>query len=92
MGRLPKGGDGYLDMGKWLIPGTWLALAWSVLVMAMMTLPAVNHVAGEYFVYIEAVGVLWLVLVRMRRLRKAEAGPAREPAAGLQTDEVNLAT
>lgn len=92
MGRLPAGDDGYLDMGKWLIPGTWVALAWCLLVMLMMTLPAVNHVAGEYFVYVEAVGVLWFVLVLMRRLRRGEAGPGQQRATDVQADEVELSS
>jgi amino acid transporter len=91
LGRLPAGDDGYLDMGRWLIPGTWVALIWCLLVMTMMTLPAVNHVAGEYFVYIEAVGAAWFVAVLMRRLRRGEAGPGREAmTGGVQAGEVDL--
>jgi amino acid transporter len=82
LGRLPAGGDGYADMGRWLIPGTWVALAWCLLVMLMMTLPAVNHVAGEYFLYIEGVGLLWFLTVLWRRLRRGEAGPGRQPVTG----------
>lgn len=93
MGRLPAGDDGYFDMGKWLIPGAWVALAWCILVMAMMTLPAVNHIAGEYFLYIEGVGVLWFVLVLMRRLRRGEAGPSRQPLDdGVEAGEVELSS
>jgi amino acid transporter len=91
MGRLPAGEDGYLDMGRWLIPGTWLALAWCLLVMVMMTLPAVNHVAGEYFIYIEAIGLIWFLAVLMRRLRRGEAGPGRQPVTGgVEPGEVDL--
>ena len=93
MGRLPTDQDGYPTMGKWLIPGTWVALAWCLLAMLMMTLPAVNHVAGEYFVYIEAVGALWFVAVLMHRLRRGAAGPGREQmAGGLDTGEVDLSS
>jgi amino acid transporter len=78
LGRLPSADDGYFSMGKWLIPATWVALAWCILVMLMMTLPAANQIAGQYFVYIEGVGVLWFVLVLMWRLRRGTAGPGRE--------------
>jgi amino acid transporter len=93
MGRLPAGEDGYLDMGRWLIPGTWLALAWCLLVMVMMTLPAVNHVAGEYFIYIEAIGLIWFLAVLMRRLRRGEAGPGRQQLTdGVEPGEVELSS
>jgi amino acid transporter len=78
LGRLPSADDGYFSMGKWLIPATWLALAWCILVMLMMTLPSANQIAGQYFLYIEGVGVLWFVLVLMWRLRRGTAGPGRE--------------
>jgi amino acid transporter len=91
--RLPAGEAGYADMGRWLIPATWVALAWCFLVMLMMTLPAVNHVAGEYFLYIEGVGVLWFVLVLMRRLRRGDAGPGREQLTeGVDSGEVDLSS
>lgn len=93
MGRLPTDDDGYPTMGRWLIPGTYVALAWCLLVMLMMTLPAVNHVAGEYFIYIEAVGALWFVAVLMRRLRRGAAGPGREQVSGAaDAGEVELST
>lgn len=63
-----------------------------LLAILMMTLPAVNHVAGEWFVYIEAVGVLWFVLVLMRRLRRGEAGPGRQQATEVRADEVDLSS
>lgn len=91
LGRLPADDDGYPTMGRWLIPGTWVALGWCLLVMLMMTLPAVNHVAGEYFIYIEAVGALWFLTVLMRRLRRGTAGPGREEVSGgVEAAEVDL--
>jgi hypothetical protein len=87
LGRLPSADDGYFSMGKWLIPATWVALAWCLLVMLMMTLPAANQIAGEYFVYIEGVGVLWFVLVLMWRLRRGNAGPGREQVGDIQPGE-----
>jgi amino acid transporter len=87
LGRLPAGDDGYFNMGKWLIPGTWVALGWCILVMLMMTLPAANQIAGQYFLYIEGVGVLWFVLVLMRRLRRGQAGPGRAQIDDVQPGE-----
>ena len=79
-------------MGKWLIPGTWVALAWCLLVMIMMTLPAANQIAGQYFVYIEGVGALWFVLVLWRRIRNGTAGPSRAPIGGdIEPGEAELA-
>lgn len=93
LGRLPADDDGYFTMGKWLLPATWVALAWCILVMLMMTLPAANQIAGQYFLYIEGAGVLWFVLVLMRRLRRGEAGPGRQAIGGddLQAGEAELA-
>jgi amino acid transporter len=92
LGRLPAADDGYFSMGKWLIPGTWVALAWCLLVMLMMTLPAGNQIAGQYFVYIEGVGALWFVLVLWRRIRNGTAGPNRAPIGGdIDPGEAELA-
>jgi hypothetical protein len=92
LGRLPADDDGHFSMGKWLIPGTWVALVWCLLVMLMMTLPAGNQIAGQYFVYIEALGALWFVLVLWRRLRNGTAGPNRAAIGDdLQPGEAELA-
>jgi hypothetical protein len=79
-------------LGKWLLPATWVALAWCILVMLMMTLPAANQIAGQYFLYIEAVGVLWFVGVLVWRLRRGQAGPSRQeiPPGDLQAGEAEL--
>jgi hypothetical protein len=43
--------------------------------MLYMTVPGVNHVAGEYTVYFEILGVLWYFGYLRRRIRSGEAGP-----------------
>jgi amino acid transporter len=91
-GRIPDAEPGYFSMGKWLVPGTIVALCYAILVALMMTLPVVNHVAGEYFLLVEAVGVIWFVAVLARRLRRGEAGPGlRRPGADVGAQELDLA-
>ena len=72
------------------MPLAWVGMAWSAVVMLYMTVPAVNHVAGEYTVYFEILGVAWFFLYLRRRLRSGEAGPpltalAPGEAAGEET-------
>ncbi len=58
-----------------------------------MTLPVVNHVAGEFFLYIEGAGLLWFLTVLWRRLRRGEADPARQPvASGTEPGELDLSS
>jgi hypothetical protein len=44
-----------------------------------MTLPKVNHTAGEYTIYVELAGAVWYGLVLRTRLQRREAGPYRTP-------------
>jgi len=67
-----------------LVPLAWIGIGWSAIVMLYMTVPAVNHVAGEYTVYFEILGVLWYFLYLRRRIRSGEAGP---PLAALPAGE-----
>jgi amino acid transporter len=91
-GRIPTVEAGYFDMGRWLVPGTIVALCYAIGVALMMTLPVVNHVAGEYFLVVEAVGIIWFVTVLARRLRRGEAGPGlRGPDGQVEPEELGLA-
>ncbi len=74
-GTIPEAGPQYFGLGRWLRPLAWIGIAWSAIVMLYMTVPAVNHVAGEYTVYFEILGVLWFFLYLRRRIRSGEAGP-----------------
>jgi amino acid transporter len=91
-GRIPPAEPGYFDMGRWLVPGAIVALLYAIGVAMMMTLPVVNHVAGEYFLVVEGVGVLWFVLVLGRRLHRGEAGPGTQtPDTAANPEELELA-
>jgi amino acid transporter len=91
-GRIPEAGPGYFSMGKWLVPGTIVALCYAIVVALMMTLPVVNHVAGEYFLIVEAVGLIWFAAALARRLRRGEAGPGyRGPGDDVEAGELELA-
>lgn len=90
--RIPEAEPGCFSMGRWLVPGAVVALCYAILVALMMTLPVVNHVAGEYFLLVEAVGVIWFVAVLARRLRRGEAGPGlRGPGSDVGEQELELA-
>jgi amino acid transporter len=90
-GRIPDAEPGYFDMGRWLVPGTIVALLYAIGVAMMMTLPVVNHTAGEYFLVVEGVGVVWFVLVLARRLRRGDAGPGTRSSDAADAEELVLA-
>jgi len=91
-GRIPAVEKGYFDLGRWLVPVSVAALCYTVIVALMMTLPVVNHVSGEYFLVIQAVGVLWFVVALRRRLRRGEAGPGHGSAElAAESSEIQLA-
>ncbi len=81
-GRLPQGEPGLFDMGRWLVPGSIVALLYVALVMVMDTVPAVNHIDGEYFLYLEGIGVVWFVAVLGWKIRRGAAGPSTSGLAG----------
>jgi hypothetical protein len=56
-----------------------------------MTLPVVNHVAGEYTIYFEIVGVAWFFLYLRKRLRTGEAGPPLTAYVQDGGDELKIA-
>ena len=74
-GDIPEAGEGRFDLGRWLVPMAVVGLAWSIVVILFMTVPAVNHAAGEYTVYFELAGVAWYFAALRRRLRRGDAGP-----------------
>jgi len=93
-GSIPAAPAGYFGLGRWLRPLAVVGIAWSLLVIADMTLPPVNNIAGEYTVVAEVLGVAWYALYLRRRLRSGEAGPPLASAAPptIETrDEVRIA-
>lgn len=74
-GDIPEAGEGRFDLGRWLVPMAIAGLAWSIVVILFMTVPAVNHAAGEYTVYFELAGVVWYFAALRRRIRRGDAGP-----------------
>ena len=77
-GGIPAAEAGRFDLGRWLIPLTLIGLGWSIVVVLFMTLPDINHTAGEYTVYFELAGVIWYFAALRRRLQRGTAGPFRE--------------
>jgi amino acid transporter len=76
-GRIPPApvGEGYADLGRWLVPMAVAGIAFGVFIIAYLTLPKVNHVAGEYSLYAFLVGFVWWAAYLYRRIRAGEAGP-----------------
>jgi hypothetical protein len=98
-GRIPAGEPGYFDLGKWLVPVAVAALVYDVVIALMMTIPKVNNIAGEYWLILEAVGMLWFIVALARRVSRGQAGPNREAekdqvsgeSAAFDEDEIALA-
>ncbi len=74
-GTIPDAPAGYFNLGRWLKPMAWIGIGWSIVVLAYMTLPVVNHVAGEYTIYFEILGVVWFFAYLRKRLKTGAAGP-----------------
>jgi len=90
-GRLPEGEEGLFDMGTWLMPCTVVALLYVLLILVMDTVPGVNHVDGEYFLYIEAIGAVWFVAALGWRIKRRAAGPGLERLGDdLTADEASV--
>lgn len=90
-GTIPQADPKYFSLGRWLKPVAWIGIVWSLVVMAYMTLPVVNHVAGEYTIYFEIVGVAWFFLYLRKRLRAGQAGPPLTAYAADGGDELKIA-
>lgn len=74
---IPSAAPHHFDLGRWLIPLAVVGLVWSVVVILFMTLPVVNHTAGEYTLYFEGAGLVWYLLALRGRLMRAQSGPYR---------------
>ncbi|HET7029437.1 MAG TPA: amino acid permease [Candidatus Limnocylindrales bacterium] len=62
------------DLGSWAVPIRWIALIWSLLVIAVLTIPTANQqtalMAGGFFV----IAIVWYVAVLRGRLVRGQAG------------------
>jgi type II secretory pathway component PulF len=90
-GRVPTAPEGTIDIGRWLKPLAWLGIAWALVIIALMTLPHVNHVAGEYTLYALAIGAAWWIVYLRRKIAAREAGAHTEPAAADPATEQAIA-
>jgi amino acid transporter len=89
-GNIPAAPSGYLDLGGWLRPLAWIGILWSLIVIAYMTLPEVNHPALENTIYFELVGVAWFFLYLRSRLKSGQAGPPVQARQGFGQDERSI--
>jgi amino acid transporter len=76
---IPEGLPDGFSLGGWLVPVAWLGLAFSILIIADMTLPAGGHVAAEYGVGAEVIGAIWYFAYVRSRLNAGSIGPVMTP-------------
>lgn len=89
-GNIPDAPPQYFNLGRWLRPLAGIGILWSVIVIGYMTLPKVNHLAGEYTVYSEIVGALWFFFYLRKKLRTGEAGPPLGGRVGINEEELQI--
>jgi amino acid transporter len=80
-GRIPVPEPGFLNLGRWMMPAAAVGFGWCILVVLFLVLPASGHLGAIYFLYAEALGVLWLAFGVVPRLRRGTAGPPAEDVA-----------
>jgi amino acid transporter len=87
-GDIPKvpEGSGYRDLGKWFTPVAVVAIVFALFIIAYLSLPKVNQVAGEYTLYGLGIGVLWWAVYLAWKIRKGEAGPPTEALSFPESD------
>jgi amino acid transporter len=86
-------GSGYMNLGKWLTPVAVFGIVFALFVAAYLTLPAGNHVAGEYTIYGLIIGVIWWAAYLARKLRTGQAGPPVQALSAAESaDEEKIAT
>jgi amino acid transporter len=67
---------GQFSLGRWAKPVIWLVLAWTVLVMLILSLPAPFHGSDKVIAGGAVLAALWYFLALRGRLRSGTAGPA----------------
>jgi amino acid transporter len=81
-GTLGDAPPGHFDLGRVLTPLTIIGTLWCLVVIGYMTIPAVNHVAGEYALGAIVLAMLQWVFVLRRRITRGEAGPPQADRPG----------
>jgi amino acid transporter len=80
--RIPSAPDRYFNLGRWLKPLCIIGIAWSLVIIACMTLPVASHTVAYYTLGFEAAALLWYLVALRRRLRAGTAGPELDYEAG----------
>ena len=73
---IPEGLPGGFTLGRWLVPISIIGLLFAMLVIVDMTLPDSDHVAAEYSIGAEILGVIWYFAYVRHRLNAGSIGPA----------------
>jgi amino acid transporter len=83
--RMPAHRDGDFSLGRWFVPVAVAAAVFTAGVIVIALAPQEGHVAAEYLLGAEAVGLLWYLLYLRPRLINQTVGVHRgalpEPAA-----------
>jgi amino acid transporter len=74
-GLMPAGLPGGFSLGRLLQPVAVLGLVFAIVIIADMTLPASDHVAAEYAIGSEALGIIWYFVYVRGRLSAGTIGP-----------------
>ena len=91
-GTLREAPPGHFDLGRALKPFTIIGIAWCLIVIGYMTIPAVNHMAAEYALGAVVIGVLYWAAFLRRRINRGEAGPPQSSMEQLGVAEGDAST
>lgn len=79
---IPDAPAGYFTLGRSLVPLCVIGLLWSVVVVAYMILPAVNHTVFIYAAGFQVAGLIWYLAHLRRQLQAGRAGTRALVTAG----------
>jgi amino acid transporter len=86
-GTMPSAPAGYYDLGRWLKPFAWAGIVFTLVIIAAMTLPNVNQVAGRFTIYAELIGIAWYLVFLRRQIRLGRAGAHLQPLPAAEAPE-----
>jgi len=75
--KIPSAPAQYYDMGKKLVPLSYVGIVWAIIVVLCMTLPSGSHIVARMAIYFELAAVVWYFAVLRKRLNNGTAGPFR---------------